>query len=251
MDGREGNRSAEIEILDVGLRMRGTHKMLNEVSTVGIGTRRRFVRRLLRWFRAHGRSYPWRETRDPYKIFVAEFMLQRTGAQQVLPVYGRFLEKYPTLQAASGADEEALRTILRPLGRVGRYKVFQRALRYLDRDLGGRLPVSLDGLRQIPAVGRYTARAILVFAHGRRLGLFDPNIYRVISRVFGLESTKPRPHTDSSMWKAVDELVPRGLSREVNVALLDFASAICRIRKPLHTTCPMRDMCKYYMRTVT
>ncbi len=211
--------------------------------------RRLFTRRLLGWFRAHSRRYPWRESRDPYKIFMAEFMLQRTGAQQVLPVYTQFISKFPTLDAAANADEATLRSIFRPLGRVERYKVFRRALQFLAGKLRGKLPASLERLREIPGVGPYTARAILVFAHGRRLGLFDPNIHRLIGRVFGLESTKQRPHTDALMWETVDALIPRGRSRQMNLAMLDLASTVCRKRNPLHEACPLRDICVYYGRT--
>jgi A/G-specific adenine glycosylase len=219
---------------------------------VGVGIKskgqRLFTRRLLRWFRSSGRHYPWRETTDPYKIFVAEFMLQRTGAQQVLPIYRKFVSTFPTLNEAAEADEARLREILRPLGRVERSKVLHRALAQLAGELKGRLPSSLRRLLKIPGVGPYTGRAILVFAHHRRLGLFDPNIYRVVGRIFGLKSTKKRPHTDASMWKTVDDLMPRQRSREMNLALLDLASIVCRTRKPLHDKCPMRDICAYYRR---
>lgn len=208
---------------------------------------RRFTRRLLRWFREHGRSYPWRETQDPYRIFVAEFMLQRTGAQQVQPVYRAFISRFPRLEDAVQADESALRAVLQPLGRVQRYKILQRALRHMAGAVRGRLPKSFDALLEISGIGPYTARAILVFAHRRRLGLFDPNIYRVVGRVFGLTSVKQRPHTDPGMWSAVDRLIPRGRSREMNLALLDFAAAVCR-PKPLCPICPMRDFCDYYRR---
>jgi len=210
--------------------------------------RRLFARRLLRWFRAHGRRYPWRETREPYRIFVAEFMLQRTGAQQVLPVYMQFVKRFPTLHDAAEADGKTLRGILWPLGRVERYKILRRALLYLAGELKGKLPSSLKKLLKIPGVGPYTGRAVLVFAHHRRLGLFDPNIYRVIGRVFGFVSTKQRPHTDSSMWRTVDDLMPKGRSREMNLALLDLASTICRTRRPIHEKCPMQDICAFYGR---
>src|SRR5207249_2645731 len=135
------------------------------------GVERRFARRLLKWFKKHRRAYPWRETSDPYRVFVAEVMLQRTGAQQVLPVYREFIEQFPDLEGASAADEEAIRRTLRPLGRVERYKVFQKALTHLATAFQGRVPRSLDRLLEIPGVGPYTARAVLVFAYGRRLGL--------------------------------------------------------------------------------
>lgn len=175
-------------------------------------------------------------------------MLQRTGAEQVLPVYRRFISTFPRLQDAAAAPTRKTRVILRPLGRVGRYKILRKAFRYLHEDLGGRLPASLDGLLDIPGVGPYTARAILVFAHRRRLGLFDPNIYRVLSRVFDLKSSKARAHADPAMWTAVDNLIPKGRGAEMNLAILDLASKVCTSKRPLHDECPLRDMCSYYRR---
>lgn len=205
------------------------------------------MRRLLRWFRKYRRHYPWRETRDPYRIFVAEFMLQRTGAQQVLPVYRKFIGRFPNLERAMEAKGAVLRETLRPLGRIQRYKIFQRALQHQAGKLGGKPPKTLGALIKVPGVGPYTARAILVFAHGRRLGLFDPNIYRVISRVFGVRTVKQRPHTDPGMWVTMDGLISQSRSREMNLALLDFAAAICR-PKPRCPICPMHDFCDYYRR---
>jgi len=175
-------------------------------------------------------------------------MLQRTGAQQVVPVYLEFLAEFPTLNDAVDHDGEAMRSLLRPLGRTERHRVLRAALRYVAHALGGRFPTSLKRLLRIPGVGPYTARAILVFAHRRRLGLFDPNIYRIINRVFGTRSQKARPHTDPSMWRTADALMPRRRSREMNLALLDLGSTICRTRRPLHERCPLQTICAYYRR---
>jgi A/G-specific adenine glycosylase len=219
------------------------------LQRIRVSTRRKFTRRLLKWFRLHGRRFPWRNTADPYRIFVAEFMLQRTGAHQVLPIYKSFISRFPDIHAAIQTDKNALKTILRPLGRVERYRVLLKAFAHLLRVEGSRIPSSLDRLLKIPGIGQYTARAILVLAYRRRLGLFDPNIHRVIGRVFGILSSKARPHTDPAMWGLLDRMMPKGRSRDANLALLDFAVAVCRPRKPLCLTCPMRDICVYYRRT--
>lgn len=210
----------------------------------GEANRRRFVTRLRRWYSHHKRHFPWREKRDPYRVFVAEFMLQRTGASQVLAVYEGFLDAYPTLQDLLQATEDDLRTRLAPLGRTDRYKVLIRALRQIAETCGGQLPRSLDRLLELPGVGPYTARAILCFGHGRRLGLIDPNVVRVYSRVLGV-TFGARPHMDRAAWAIADWMLPQRRVQDFNYALLDFAAAVCRIRRPQCTECPMVDLCRF------
>src|SRR5262249_34573173 len=151
----------------------------------------------------------------------------RTGAAQVVPVYRRFIKDYPTLTLATTASEEDLRTVLRPLGRLGRATHLRSALQDIETKFKGRIPDREELLTQISGVGRYTARAILAFAFRRRVGLFDPNIGRLLSRVFGLRSERARAHTDPEMWMAVDALTPRRRTREFNWALLDLGARVC------------------------
>jgi len=97
----------------------------------------------------------------------------------------------------------------------------------------------------IPGVGRYTARAVLVFAMGQHYGIFDPNVARLMERVFDIKSRLSRPHTDPEMWAAVDALVPKRSVREFNWALLDLASVVCQARKPKCLRCPMASLCAF------
>lgn len=207
-----------------------------------------FVRRLRAWHRAGRRRYPWRATRNPYRIFVAEFMLQRTGGQQVLPVYRRFVGRFPTLGSAVRAKPGELADILRPLGRTDRYRILARSLAFIASEFGGRFPRAVERLQRVPGVGPYTARAVACFGFGRRVGLFDPTIGRVLSRVFGISSDRSRPHTDRAMWQAVDGLSPTRGVREFNLALLDFGALVCRKRNPRCSVCSMREFCLYWQR---
>jgi A/G-specific adenine glycosylase len=210
------------------------------------GKRRLFLRRLRRWFGNYGRRYPWRDTEDPFQIFIAEFMLQRTGGQQVLPVYKRFVAEFPTLMSAVEVPGEKMADILRPLGRTERYRLLLRALRFVISEYRGCFPKAPKALEEIPGVGPYTARAIGCFGYGKRLGLFDPTIARVLDRIFGIRSARKRPHTDPGMWAAVDQLVPRKRVREFNLAVLDFGALVCRKRNPHCLECPMNDICLYW-----
>lgn len=214
----------------------------------GSESRATFVRRLRRWFKANKRSYPWRETRDAYRLFIAEFMLQRTGGQQVVPVYEKFVARFPSLEDVANAREQELADILRPLGRTDRFRILAKALRHIRSKLGGRIPREPERLQEIPSIGPYTARAIACFGFGRRLGLFDPTVARVLDRIYGIRSNRSRPHTDQSMWATVDALLPRRRVREFNLALLDFGALVCRKRNPLCPRCPMNDFCIYWKR---
>ncbi len=206
----------------------------------------RFVRRLRRWFRTNRRNYPWRRARDPYHVFIAEFMLQRTGGQQVVPVYKRFITRFHSLRSATDASGQELANILRPLGRTKRFRVLMKALRFIASELRGRFPRNPDRLQAIPGVGPYTARAIACFGFGRRVGLFDPTIARILTRIFGIRSDRSRPHADRAMWSAVDELIPRRRVREFNLAMLDFGALVCRRQNPSCPMCPMNDFCLYW-----
>ncbi|QOJ35217.1 MAG: A/G-specific adenine glycosylase [Nitrospira sp.] len=177
---------------------------------------------------------------------MAEFMLQRTGAAQTVPVYLAFLERFPTLERAFSANDIDLQEILAPLGRAGRYKQLRQALKALVEDHDRLVPCDEKKLLELPGIGPYTARAILVFAFNKSYGLFDPNIGRVLSRAFGIKSKKSRPHTDKEMWIAVDRLVSKRKPKEFNWALLDLGRTVCTIREPKCGVCPMQSICNRY-----
>ena len=205
-----------------------------------------FASRLLEWFRTNRRAFPWRKTRNPYMVLMAEFMLQRTGALQTVPVYTAFGRAFPSVRKAGAASDRELAEILAPLGRTGRVRQLRKALDTIKGEFTGKIPTQEARLLRIPGVGRYTARAVLTFAFGRRYGLFDPNIARVLLRVFGTRSLKRRPHTDPMMWDAVNHLLPPRHVREFNWALLDLAALVCRPRKPQCEQCPVAPLCRYY-----
>ncbi len=205
-----------------------------------------FASQLLKWFRRNRRAFPWRSTRDPYKVLIAEFMLQRTGALQTVPVYRAFARTFPSLKRARAASDRALAEILEPLGRTGRVHQLREALETIACEFGGKVPAEEEALLRIPGVGRYTARAVLTFAFGQRYGLFDPNIARVLKRAFGTKSLKNRPHTDPSMWKAVMRLLPQRKVKEFNWALLDLAVLVCKPRNPRCGECPVAQRCLFY-----
>src|SRR6266849_1770348 len=211
------------------------------------GKRRSFQRRVLAWYAAHGRDLPWRKTRDPYAILVSEILSHQTQISRVVPVYEAILERYPTAEAMALAPVQEVKTISDPLG----YKIrgnwlHGAALCVADR-FGGVMPQTLQELRQLPGIGRYTAGAVMSFAHHRDAPLLDTNIARLLRRYFGVVAT-PRARTEE-LWSLAAAVIPKGKGYLINQALIDVGATICRARAPRCDACPLRRSCDFRRRT--
>lgn len=204
-----------------------------------------FVFELLKWHRIYRRNFPWRESRDAYKVLVAELMLQRTRAVQVAEVFNVFISKFPDVNKVASADIVELKSLLQRLGLHHRIPRFVELFRKISSDYNGEVPSDFEALMKLPGVGRYIASAVLCFGFGKEVPVVDVNVVRVLSRFFGIRSAKKRPHTDPIFWKYASELVKISSAIEVNEAMLDFASLVCS-RKPLCNKCPVKIMCTYF-----
>jgi A/G-specific adenine glycosylase len=208
--------------------------------------RQRFRRRLLAWYRAHGRSLPWRNTSDPYHILVSEVMLQQTQVDRVVPKYHEWLEKYPSLEALASAPEEDVNATWRPLG----YNVRPRRLHAIAREsvtrYGGRLPSDQETLLSFKGIGAYTAGAIRSFAFRERAAILDTNVARVLFRVFVAQGDPKAHATRKHLWAVSEILVPRKEVFDFNQALMDLGAVVCVARKPKCLVCPMTKLCASY-----
>ena len=208
--------------------------------------RQRFRRRLLAWYRAHGRSLPWRTTSDPYHILVSEVMLQQTQVDRVLPKYREWLEKYPSLEALASAPEEDVNATWRPLG----YNIRPRRLHAIAREsvtrYGGRLPSDQQTLLSFKGIGAYTAGAIRSFAFRERAAILDTNVARVLFRVFVAQGNPKAHATRKHLWAVSEVLVPRKEVFDFNQALMDLGAVVCVARKPRCLVCPMTKLCASY-----
>ena len=201
-----------------------------------------FRRRLLAWGRQNRRSFPWRETDDPWRVLVAEVLLQRSRGKTVAKVYEELFRRWPDAAALSRAREASIASVIRPLGLVRRAS----SLRAMAREvvlLKG-VPNDLDGLLAFPGVGRYAANATLVVGFGKRAPVVDGVTARVYRRYLGLVSDPPAT-ADPELWRAVDEVTPHGASRDWNWAVLDLASEVCLPARPRCGTCPLAERCAY------
>jgi A/G-specific adenine glycosylase len=202
-----------------------------------------FRRRLLRWFRRHGRDLPWRRTRDPYHITVSEFMLQQTQVSRVQPYYLRFLERYPTIHTLAQAPASAVHESWAGLGYYRRAANLHRLAQEVVRDYGGIIPSDPRLLRRLPGIGRYTAGAIASFAFERPAPAIDTNVARVLRRAF-------HPRTAPSVlahrvWSTAEQILPRqGKTAWLfNQAVMELGAMVCTAREPRCGSCPVRLVC--------
>ena len=203
--------------------------------------RLRYYRRRLRaWFGEHGRDLPWRHTQDPYRILVSEIMLQQTQVPRVAEVYEEFVAAYPSIDDVAQADLTDVRRITDPLGYKARGGYIKRLADEVVEYRAGRVPDTVPELMQLPGVGRYTAGAVMTFAHGRATPIVDTNVARVLGRWFA-DSLPPGDsdgRRDKRLWALSAALLPSrgpGLRRgawEINQGLMDFGSQVCVARKP-------------------
>lgn len=203
-----------------------------------------FHRGLPRWYRRHHRRLPWRSTRDPYRIWVSEIMLQQTRVETVRPYYARWLRAFPTLQSLARAPDDRVLKLWEGLGYYSRARNLHRAAQSVARDHGGKLPHTVDGLRALPGIGRYTAGAIGSIAFGQRAPLVDGNVARVFARVFAIRANVKSPRTTRSLWKLASDLLPNAHVGEFNQALMELGALICTPARPHCDLCPLRRVCR-------
>ena len=209
---------------------------------------RSFQDAILLWFSRHGRDYPWRQTRDPFKVLVAEVLLRLTGADRVAKAYTYLARDYGTPMRMAVADPEDISRVFRVLGLFSRASSLVEIARDVEHRFAGAVPGVYEELISIKGVGPYTANAVLCFAHNRRVPLVDGRISRVLSRHFGCYTDRS-PDTDHELWGFAGSLLPPDAYREYNFALLDIGATLCKHTTPLCTGCPLCSTCMHIERT--
>ncbi|MGD1021085.1 MAG: A/G-specific adenine glycosylase [Verrucomicrobiia bacterium] len=210
---------------------------------VNTGVRRAFQRDLPRWYRRHHRQLPWRTTRDPYRIWVSEIMLQQTRVETVRPYYARWLRAFPTIQALARATDDRVLKLWEGLGYYSRARNLHRAAQIVVRERNGQLPDTAEDWRTLPGIGRYTAGAVASIAFGERVPLVDGNVARVLARIFAIRANVKSPRTLQSLWKLSENLLPETDSGNFNQALMELGALVCTPAAPHCDTCPMRRVC--------
>jgi A/G-specific adenine glycosylase len=207
-------------------------------------TARRLRAALCAGYRRARRDLPWREDRDPYRVWISEAMLQQTRVEAVLPYYRRFLERFPDVSTLASAREEEVLAHWSGLGYYARARKLLAAARVLVEHHGGRFPSDRAEALALPGVGPYTAGAVLSIAYDRPEPLVDGNVARVLCRLFALEGDPSASASARALWALAAELVPReGGAGEWNQALMELGATVCTPRRPSCGECPWRARC--------
>jgi A/G-specific adenine glycosylase len=207
-----------------------------------------FSARLIAWQRQHGRhDLPWQNTRDPYRIWLSEIMLQQTQVSTVIPYYAKFLARFPDVAALAAAPSDDVMALWAGLGYYTRARNLHRCAQVVVEQHGGAFPASVDELAELPGIGRSTAAAIASFAFAARATILDGNVKRVLARVFGVEGFPGEKKVENAMWTLAESLLPSNASNaEVSAytqGLMDLGATLCVRGKPDCVRCPFAPDC--------
>jgi A/G-specific adenine glycosylase len=197
----------------------------------------RFQQRLLGWFDRHKRDLPWRQDRDPYRVWLSEVMLQQTRVAAVMNHYERFLRRFPSVEKLAAAREASVLATWSGLGYYRRARMLHAAAKQIVKEHGGKFPESAEDLRALPGIGRYTAAAIASIAFGQPVAVVDGNVERVLQRVHG------KNMAGEELWRAAGELLSPRRPGDFNQAMMELGATVCLPRQPQCLLCPVSDLC--------
>ena len=211
-----------------------------------------FAERVIRWQRLHGRAgLPWQQTRDPYRVWLSEIMLQQTQVTTVLGYYDRFLQRFPTVVALADAPSEDVLAMWSGLGYYARARNLHKCAQAVVALHGGEFPRSAVQLAELPGIGLSTAAAIAAFCFGERAAILDGNVKRVLTRVFAYEGDIAQAAAQKALWTIASDLLPEAPAGEplhaamatYTQGLMDLGATVCTIRRPACDACPANAMC--------
>jgi A/G-specific adenine glycosylase len=204
-----------------------------------------FGARVVAWQRTHGRhALPWQQTRDPYRVWLSEIMLQQTQVTTVLGYYERFLTRFPTVAALAAAALDEVLTLWAGLGYYSRARNLHACAQAVVELHGGAFPGSAEQLQTLPGIGRSTAAAIAAFCFGERVAILDGNVKRVLSRVLAFEGDLARSAEEKRLWNHASALVPAQGVETYTQGLMDLGATLCTARSPDCKACPVEDLCR-------
>ncbi len=203
-----------------------------------------FQSQLQAWAKLYSRQFPWRNTKDSYSILVAEFLLQKTNAPLVVPLYQAFMEQYPTVSALAGANVTDVAKLLQPLGLSFRAQRLHQSAEIILEKYSGEIPDQEVELLKLPGVGKYIARSVCANSFGQPKAVIDTNVARILERFFGLKGDRVKSRCPM-LWQAAEEVAPENNVGAWNLTLFDFGAAVCTARNPHCLECPLQHKCEY------
>ena len=199
---------------------------------------------LLEWYGREGRDLPWRQGRDPYRIWLSEIMLQQTTVAAVIGYYQKFLENFPTVEHLASAPQEAVIDLWAGLGYYARARNLHAAAKMVSEEFGGQFPQRVDDLMQLPGVGRSTAGAIAALAFEQRAAILDGNVRRILCRLFALQQLPRSSAAEKQLWHWAELLTPAERVHDYTQAIMDLGATVCVPRNPLCGQCPLQGLCQ-------
>jgi len=220
-----------------------TGQQSGDVELPDAAWRRRARRKLLQWFDQHARQLPWRPSPGLYETWISEIMLQQTQVATVAKHYERFLQRFPNVHALADASQQEVLRQWEGLGYYRRARQLHEAAQVIVHDHGGQFPTSIDPVRALPGIGRYTAGAILSIALDQRYPILEANTRRLLSRLITLTIDPFSRQGEQHLWAMAERLLPRRRAGDLNQALMELGSTICVPREPACPTCPLSALC--------
>jgi A/G-specific adenine glycosylase len=203
-----------------------------------------FSAKVVRWQKKHGRhDLPWQNTRNAYRIWLSEIMLQQTQVATVIPYYRRFLRRFPDIKALAAAPLDDVLSAWSGLGYYSRARNLHRAAQQIITQHRGRFPRDLEAVLALPGVGRSTAAAICVFVFGDRHAILDGNVKRLLARCFGIAGYPGDAATAARLWRKAGQLLPLRNVEPYTQGLMDLGAAVCTRGKPRCDMCPVAPDC--------
>ncbi len=203
-----------------------------------------FAQRIVQWQRRHGRhSLPWQNTRDPYRVWLSEIMLQQTQVATVLAYYEPFLQRFPNVSALAAAPLDDVLGLWSGLGYYSRARNLHRCARVVAQGWGAAFPTTSAELERLPGIGRSTAAAIAAFCFGERVAILDGNVKRVLARAFGFEGDLSQARHARELWELAESLLPERHIESYSQGLMDLGATLCASRNPRCEACPVYAGC--------
>jgi len=196
-----------------------------------------FRERLLAWYDEHARDLPWRQSRDPYRVWLSEIMLQQTRVAAVIAHYREFLRRFPSVEKLAAAREASVLAAWSGLGYYRRARMLHAAAKVVTRDHEGKFPETMEGLRELPGIGRYTGAAIASIAFGEPVAVVDGNVQRVLQRL------SAKRLAGEELWQAAGDSLDRRRPGDFNQAMMDLGATVCTPRAPACLMCPVVELC--------
>lgn len=205
--------------------------------------RRQFQRAVLNWYRDHQRQLPWRESADPYRIWVSEIMLQQTTVAAVVPYFQRFTDRFPDVASLATAEQDEVLRYWEGLGYYSRARNLHRAAQVIVNEHDGEIPSDASELQSLPGIGRYTAGAISSFAFKKPAPILEANTIRLYSRLMNLDLDPKTSVAQKLLWSFAELIVSPTEPADFNQAVMDLGSGVCRSQEPDCGSCPLTKWC--------